>query len=191
MGMNSDNSNKRASVSTPTSASSAQAPTYDYDDALAPLPVHTHTPKAARSADRISAALSQSLSSYKSEHGTSRYAALGRELLERQITLSQISDGSHAKGVAEMLQEDTLSLGELVYLAQVGKAINENDTPAAVFVRDSAGYKPVNEVAVEHRNDPLSAMSDAQLHALLEALDGASLEDEDNSHDCVEDVAHE
>ena len=49
----------------------------------------------------------------------------------------------------------------------------------------------MNEVAVEHRNDPLSAMSDAQLHALLEALDGASLEDEDNSHDCVEDVAHE
>lgn len=98
------------------------------------------------------------------------YKTIVRELSERQISLADIRDGSKAKGIAQMLGDDVLTMGDLVVLGQFAKAIEDGSTSAAEFLRDTAGYKPVQEVQVEQKQGSIAQLSDAQLYQLLEAL---------------------
>lgn len=58
-----------------------------------------------------------------------------------------------------------ISLVELVTLSQAAKAIEDGDTRAAAFLRDSAGCKPADKV--QHQTGNIGELSDAQLDFLI------------------------
>lgn len=70
---------------------------------------------------------------------------------------------------------DDISLAELVTLSQAAKAIEDGDTRAATFLRDTAGCKPVEKVQRQTGN--IGELSDAELDFLIA---NAEVIDEDN-----------
>ena len=70
---------------------------------------------------------------------------------------------------------DDISLVELVTLSQAAKAIEDGDTRAATFLRDSAGCKPVDKV--QRTGGNIGELSDAELDFLIA---NAEVIDEDN-----------
>lgn len=71
---------------------------------------------------------------------------------------------------------DNISLVDLVTLSQAAKAIEDGDTKAATFLRDSAGCKPVEKVQRQAGN--IGDLSDAALDFLL--ANAEVIEDENN-----------
>ncbi len=140
-----------------------------------PYPVHEEAPLAvAPSAEQrqtnVVKALQGKMADFISGSSQRHYRTIVRELSDRQIPLNLLSDESKAKGLAQMLEEDVCSLSELVILGQFAKAIDDSDTRAAEFLRDTAGYKPQTDVTVEHKTQGLASLTDAQLLTLLQAL---------------------
>lgn len=70
---------------------------------------------------------------------------------------------------------EDISLVELVALSQAAKAIEDGDTRAATFLRDTAGCKPVEKV--QRATGNIGELTDAQLDFLLA---NAEVIDEDN-----------
>lgn len=140
-----------------------------------PYPVHEEAPLAvAPTAEQrqtnIVKALQGKMADFISGSSQRHYRTIVRELSDRQIPLNLLSDASKAKGLAQMLEEDVCSLSELVILGQFAKAIDDSDTRAAEFLRDTAGYKPQTDVTVEHKTQGLASLTDTQLLTLLQAL---------------------
>lgn len=140
-----------------------------------PYPVHEEaplavTPSAEQRQTNVVKALQGKMADFISGSSQRHYRTIVRELSDRQIPLNLLSDESKAKGLAQMLEEDVLSLSELVILGQFAKAIDDSDTRAAEFLRDTAGYKPQTDVTVEHKTQGLASLTDTQLLALLQAL---------------------
>ena len=140
-----------------------------------PYPVHEEAPLAvAPTAEQrqtnVVKALQGKMADFISGSSQRHYRTIVRELSDRQIPLNLLSDASRAKGLAQMLEEDVLSLSELVILGQFAKAIDDSDTRAAEFLRDTAGYKPQTDVTVEHKTQGLASLTDTQLLTLLQAL---------------------
>lgn len=145
------------------------------DELPPPYPVHEEAPLAvAPSAEQRQAnvvkALQGKMADFISGSSQRHYRTIVRELSDRQIPLNLLSDESKAKGLAQMLEEDVCSLSELVILGQFAKAIDDSDTRAAEFLRDTAGYKPQTDVTVEHKTQGLASLTDTQLLTLLQAL---------------------
>lgn len=145
------------------------------DELPPPYPVHEEAPLAvAPSAEQrqtnVVKALQGKMADFISGSSQRHYRTIVRELSDRQIPLNLLSDESKAKGLAQMLEEDVLSLSELVILGQFAKAIDDSDTRAAEFLRDTAGYKPQTDVTVEHKTQGLASLTDTQLLTLLQAL---------------------
>lgn len=140
-----------------------------------PYPVHEEAPLAvAPTAEQrqtnVVKALQGKMADFISGSSQRHYRTIVRELSDRQIPLSLLSDASRAKGLAQMLEEDVCTLSELVILGQFAKAIDDSDTRAAEFLRDTAGYKPQTDVSVEHKTQGLASLTDTQLLTLLQAL---------------------
>lgn len=140
-----------------------------------PYPVHEEAPLAvAPTAEQrqtnVVKSLQGKMADFISGSSQRHYRTIVRELSDRQIPLNLLSDESKAKGLAQMLEEDVLSLSELVILGQFAKAIDDSDTRAAEFLRDTAGYKPQTDVTVEHKTQGLASLTDTQLLTLLQAL---------------------
>lgn len=140
-----------------------------------PYPVHEEAPLAvAPTAEQrqtnVVKALQGKMADFISGSSPRHYRTIVRELSDRQIPLNLLSDASRAKGLAQMLEEDVCTLSELVILGQFAKAIDDSDTRAAEFLRDTAGYKPQTDVTVEHKTQGLASLTDAQLLTLLQAL---------------------
>ena len=133
----------------------------------APLAV---APTAEQRQTNVVKALQGKMADFISGSSQRHYRTIVRELSDRQIPLNLLSDESKAKGLAQMLEEDVLSLSELVILGQFAKAIDDSDTRAAEFLRDTAGYKPQTDVTVEHKTQGLASLTDTQLLTLLQAL---------------------
>lgn len=158
------------------------------DELPPPYPVHEEAPLAvAPTAEQrqtnVVKALQGKMADFISGSSQRHYRTIVRELSDRQIPLNLLSDESKAKGLAQMLEEDVLSLSELVILGQFAKAIDDSDTRAAEFLRDTAGYKPQTDVTVEHKTQGLASLTDTQLLTLLQALNpeqGASSEEVSN-----------
>lgn len=158
------------------------------DELPPPYPVHEEAPLAvAPTAEQkqtnVVKALQGKMADFISGSSQRHYRTIVRELSDRQIPLNLLSDESKAKGLAQMLEEDVLSLSELVILGQFAKAIDDSDTRAAEFLRDTAGYKPQTDVTVEHKTQGLASLTDTQLLTLLQALNpeqGASPEEVSN-----------
>lgn len=77
--------------------------------------------------------------------------------------------------LVDQVNLDDISLVELVAISQAAKAIEDGDTKAATFLRDSAGCKPVEKVQRQSGN--IGELSDAELDFLLA---NAEVIDEDN-----------
>lgn len=140
-----------------------------------PYPVHEEAPLAvAPTAEQrqtnVVKALQGKMADFISGSSQRHYRTIVRELSDRQIPLNLLSDASRAKGLAQMLEEDVCTLSELVILGQFAKAIDDSDTRAAEFLRDTAGYKPQTDVTVEHKTQGLASLTDTQLLTLLQAL---------------------
>jgi hypothetical protein len=60
---------------------------------------------------------------------------------------------------------EELSLPDMILLSQAAKAIEDGDTKAAQFVRDTSGGKPVDKV--ERRDSRLVDLTDEQLEFIL------------------------
>ena len=133
----------------------------------APLAV---APTAEQRQTNVVKALQGKMADFISGSSQRHYRTIVRELSDRQIPLNLLTDESKAKGLAQMLEEDVLSLSELVILGQFAKAIDDSDTRAAEFLRDTAGYKPQTDVTVEHKTQGLASLTDTQLLTLLQAL---------------------
>lgn len=145
------------------------------DELPPPYPVHEEAPLAvAPTAEQrqtnVVKALQGKMADFISGSSQRHYRTIVRELSDRQIPLNLLSDESKAKGLAQMLEEDVCSLSELVILGQFAKAIDDSDTRAAEFLRDTAGYKPQTDVTVEHKTQGLASLTDSQLLTLLQAL---------------------
>ena len=145
------------------------------DELPPPYPVHEEAPlvvapTAEQRQTNVVKALQGKMADFISGSSQRHYRTIVRELSDRQIPLNLLSDESKAKGLAQMLEEDVLSLSELVILGQFAKAIDDSDTRAAEFLRDTAGYKPQTDVTVEHKTQGLASLTDTQLLTLLQAL---------------------
>ena len=133
----------------------------------APLAV---APTAEQRQTNVVKALQGKMADFISGSSPRHYRTIVRELSDRQIPLNLLSDASRAKGLAQMSEEDVCTLSELVILGQFAKAIDDSDTRAAEFLRDTAGYKPQTDVTVEHKTQGLASLTDTQLLTLLQAL---------------------
>ena len=145
------------------------------DELPPPYPVHEEAPLAvAPTAEQrqtnVVKALQGKMADFISGSSQRHYRTIVRELSDRQIPLNLLSDESKAKGLAQMLEEDVCSLSELVILGQFANVIDDSDTRAAEFLRDTAGYKPQTDVTVEHKTQGLASLTDTQLLTLLQAL---------------------
>lgn len=65
----------------------------------------------------------------------------------------------------DQVQVDELSITDLIILSQASKAIEEGDSKAATFVRDTAGGKPTEKVQKAESN--MTELTDEQLEFLL------------------------
>ena len=145
------------------------------DELPPPYPVHEEAPlpiapTAEQRQTNVVKALQGKMADFISGSSPRHYRTIVRELSDRQIPLNLLSDASRAKGLAQMLEEDVCTLSELVILGQFAKAIDDSDTRAAEFLRDTAGYKPQTDVTVEHKTQGLASLTDTQLLTLLQAL---------------------
>lgn len=67
--------------------------------------------------------------------------------------------------LVEQVNLENISLVELVTLSQAAKAIEDGDTKAAVFLRDSAGCKPVDKV--QRATGNIGELTDDELEFLI------------------------
>lgn len=102
-----------------------------------------------------------------------KYKTIIKELGERNITLDDISRGLGKKepGFLDMLKSTNATMDDAVILQQYAKAIVDQDTKAATFLRDTAGEAPKQQVEVESVGGGLSEMSLDELLALKKAIE--------------------
>ena len=78
-----------------------------------------------------------------------KYKHIVEELGSRGITLNDISDenfNGKSRGFIDMIKNEKMTMDEVVVLQQYAKAIIQQDTKAAEFIRDSVGEKPSSTV---------------------------------------------
>ena len=96
------------------------------------------------------------------------------ELGARNITLQNIAAqdfGGKSRGFIDMMEETEMTLDDVVVLQQYAKAIINQDTKAAEFIRDTKGEKPATTVDMSVSDkSPIEQMSDEELKAYSELL---------------------
>lgn len=102
-----------------------------------------------------------------------KYKTIIKELGERNISLKDIASGLGEKepGFLDLLKTTNATLDDAVILQQYAKAIVDQDTKAATFLRDTAGEAPKQQVEVESVGGGLSEMSLDELLALKKAIE--------------------
>ena len=103
-----------------------------------------------------------------------KYKHIVEELGSRGITLNDISDenfNGKSRGFIDMIKKEKMTMDEVVVLQQYAKAIIQQDTKAAEFIRDSVGEKPstVVDMSVGEKS-AIEQMSDEELENLRDLL---------------------
>ena len=125
-------------------------------------------------------ALAKVMKSHSSRHWKTLIAAMG----EMQVPLSALAEmKQYAPEFTAMLVNEDVTLADLVLLQQYAKAIQEGDTKAATFLRDTAGMAPIKEVSVSSEPTGLQSLSDEELRALLAAIVDVQVQGETSPHD--------
>lgn len=108
----------------------------------------------------------------KDQHKKWKY--ITQELSDRHISLSDIANPDSPKqmGLTQMINNDEITLGEMVMLQQYAEAIENRSTKAAEFIRDTMGEKPSTQLDVNDVSESgISQMSLEDLIALKELLE--------------------
>lgn len=87
---------------------------------------------------------------------------------------SFIENSEVFRELLKSINAEEVSVPDLILLAQTAKAIEDGDTKAATFVRDTSGGKPADKIELPKSN--LTSLSDKQLQFLLDHAE--ELEDE-------------
>lgn len=101
-----------------------------------------------------------------------KYSQIVKDLGERNITLNDIAGGlgDKEKGFLDMMSETGMTMNEAVVLQQYAKAIINQDTRSAEFLRDTAGEKPSTQIEMSGDDSGLSKMTLEELRELKAAL---------------------
>lgn len=102
-----------------------------------------------------------------------KYKEIVKEMGARGITLEDISKGlgKKEKGFLDMMKETEMSMDEVVVMQQYAKAIIDQDTRSAEFLRDTVGEKPSTQIDVNDVSENgLSQMSIEELKELRDLL---------------------
>lgn len=100
-----------------------------------------------------------------------KYKQIISELGIRNITMEDIATGLGDKepGFINMMHETDMTLDEAVVLQQYAKAIINQDTRAAEFLRDSVGEKPSQQLDINTTDE--SGISQMSYEELIELRD--------------------
>ena len=101
-----------------------------------------------------------------------KYAQIVKDMGERSITLEDIAGGlgDKEKGFLDMMDKNGMTMNEAVVLQQYAKAIINQDTRSAEFLRDTAGEKPSTQIDLTSDEGGLSKMSLEELKELKALL---------------------
>ena len=101
-----------------------------------------------------------------------KYAQIVKDMGERSITLEDIASGlgDKEKGFLDMMDKNGMTMNEAVVLQQYAKAIINQDTRSAEFLRDTAGEKPSTQIDLTSDEGGLSKMSLEELKELKALL---------------------
>ena len=77
----------------------------------------------------------------------------------------------------ELCKKNNVTVGELILIRQAFKAIDEGDTRAAEFFRDTMGENP--KQVLEVQKSALSQMTDEEIEEQLAILNGYTSQSED------------
>lgn len=92
---------------------------------------------------------------------------IAQELGARHITLQDIATqdfNGKSRGFIDMMEETDMTLDDVVILQQYAKAIINQDTKAAEFIRDTKGEKPSTTVDMTVGDkSPIETMTDKEL----------------------------
>lgn len=101
-----------------------------------------------------------------------KYSQIVKDLGERNITMQDIAGGlgDKEKGFLDMMKKEGMTMNEAVVLQQYAKAIINQDTRSAEFLRDTAGEKPSTQIEMSGDESGLSKMSLEELKELKAAL---------------------
>ena len=99
-----------------------------------------------------------------------RWKYIAQELSDLNLTIQDLDPLTSSKPqlAAALCKKNNVSIGELILMRQAFKAIEEGDTRAAEFMRDTMGENP--KQIVEVQKSALSQMSDEEIEAALEQL---------------------
>ena len=100
-----------------------------------------------------------------------KYRDIVKEMGQRNITLTDIASGlgDKEKGFLDMMDKTGMTMDEATILQQYSKAIINQDTKAAEFLRDTAGEKPSTQVDLTTKDE--SGISKMSLEELIELRD--------------------
>ena len=102
-----------------------------------------------------------------------KYSQIVKDLGGRNITLEDIAGGlgDKEKGFLDMMSKEGMTMNEAVVLQQYAKAIINQDTRSAEFLRDTAGEKPSTQIDLSSDEGGLSKMSLEDLKELKALLE--------------------
>lgn len=103
-----------------------------------------------------------------------KYKHIVEELGVRGITLKDIATpdfNGKSRGFIDMLKKESMTMDEVVVLQQYAKAIIQQDTKAAEFLRDSVGEKPstVVDMSVKEKS-AIEQMSTEELQQMMDTM---------------------
>lgn len=103
-----------------------------------------------------------------------KYKHIVEEMGARGISLKDISDenfNGKSRGFIDMIKQEKMTMDEVVVLQQYAKAIINQDTKAAEFIRDSVGEKPstVVDMSVGEKS-AIEQMSTEELSQMFETM---------------------
>lgn len=110
------------------------------------------------------------LGTKKAKH--KKYKQIADEMGARLITLDDVANGLEGKkkGFLDMMDKTGMTMDELVVMQQYAKAIIDQDTKSAEFIRDTKGEKPSTVLDVKDNTSGISKLTDDELRDLIAEL---------------------
>ena len=107
-----------------------------------------------------------------------RWKYIAQEISDLGLQLKDLDlmSTDKPKLAAALIDKNNITIGEMMLIRQAYKAIEDGDTRAAEFFRDTMGENP--KQVVEVQRSALSEMSEEQIVALLQQLDDQQPDDQ-------------
>lgn len=99
-----------------------------------------------------------------------KWKTIARELSDLNMSYADLANMSNEKPALAyaIAQKNKVTTGEMILLRQIYKAIEDGDTRAAEFLRDTMGENP--KQIVEVQKSTISQMTDEEIEQALEDL---------------------